>query len=97
MFSPGTAMMAPANLSRWKEITFMTKGDGSRHRIMLFASSRGYQPLIKEFTAGTEWTRQTFQLAAFDGIDGSDLLAVMFVAGPTAGDYSFLIDDLQFR
>jgi hypothetical protein len=96
-FYPGATMMAPANLSGWKEITFMAKGDGTRHRIMLFATSRGFQPLTREFTAGTEWTRHTFQLAQFDGIDGSDLLAVMFVAGPTAGDYSFLIDDVQFR
>ncbi len=97
MFSPGPTMMAPANLSRFKEITFMAKGDGSRHRIMLFASSRGYQPITRQFTAGTEWTRHTFQIAQFDGIDGSDLLALMFVAGPAPGGHSFLIDDIQFR
>jgi imidazolonepropionase-like amidohydrolase len=97
MFSPGPAPMAAANLSHWKEIAFRTRGDGARYRIMIFTTGHGYQPITKEFTAGAEWTEQTFRLADFDRIDGSDLMAILFVAGPAPGSYSFLIDEVRFQ
>jgi hypothetical protein len=94
MFSPGATMMTPANLSSAKEISFWAKGDGKTGRVMLFAQSRGYQPAIRSFTAGTEWKRFTFRISDFDGMDGSDMTAILFSGGPAPGGFVFQIDDL---
>ena len=97
MFSPGTGEMVPANLSAKKEISFWTKGEGKTYRLMLFAKSRGYQPGVKDFVAGPEWKQFTFRLSEFDGMDGSDLMAILFVGGPGRGSFVFQIDDVRFR
>jgi len=35
--------------------------------------------------------------SAFGGIDGHDLMAIIFAGGPTPGPFSFRIDDIRFR
>jgi hypothetical protein len=95
MFSPGAGVMAPANLSSKNEITFWTKGDGQSYRLMLFSNSRGYQPLTKNFTAGAEWKCFRFRISEFEGIDGSDIMGIVFVGGPAPGKFALQIDDVR--
>jgi imidazolonepropionase-like amidohydrolase len=97
MFSPGQQMMSPANLSARKEVTFWARGDGKTYRVMIFAESKGYTPLTQTFVAGAEWKEYTFPFSAFQGIDGRDLMALMFVGGPEAGAFRLQIDDVRFR
>jgi imidazolonepropionase-like amidohydrolase len=94
MFSPGATMMAPANLSSKKEISFWAKGDGKICRLMLFARSLGFQPAVKSFAAGAEWKRFTFQISEFGGMDGSDLTGILFAGGPAPGRFVLQIDDV---
>jgi imidazolonepropionase-like amidohydrolase len=94
MFSPGATVMAPANLSSKKEISFWAKGDGKECRLMLFARSLGFQPAIKSFVAGAEWKRFTFRISEFGGMDGSDLMGILFAGGPAPGRYILQIDDV---
>jgi imidazolonepropionase-like amidohydrolase len=97
MFSPGPAPMAPANLSRKKAISFWTKGDGKSYRLMMFAQSRGFQPIIRSFTAGPEWKQVRFAISDFNGIDGRDIMAVIWAAGPAPGAFEFHIDEVRFE
>ncbi|MEO8449158.1 MAG: amidohydrolase family protein [Gemmatimonadota bacterium] len=97
MFSPGPQPMAPADLSAKKEIRFWAKGDGKQYRVMMFAASRGQMPLTQTFVAGPEWTEQVLALASFGGIDGHDLMAVIFSAGPALGGFELYIDQVSFR
>jgi hypothetical protein len=97
MFSPGAQIFAPANLSSRKEVQFWAKGDGQTYRVMIFAQSKGYTPLSKDFVAGSEWTQFTFPLSSFGGIDGHDLMALLFVGGPKPGPFSLQIDEVRFR
>jgi imidazolonepropionase-like amidohydrolase len=94
MFSPGATMMAPANLSSKKEISFWAKGDGKDCRLMLFARSLGFQPAVKSFVAGAEWKRFTFRISDFGGMDGSDLTGILFAGGPAPGRFVLQIDDV---
>lgn len=94
MFSPGATVMAPANLSSKNEVSFWAKGDGKTCRIMLFARSHGFQPVIKSFVAGPEWKRFTFRISEFDGMDGSDLTGILFAGGPAPGRFVLQIDDV---
>jgi hypothetical protein len=97
MFSPGPQMMAPANLATKKEVRFWAKGDGKTYRVMIFAESKGYTPLMQSFVTGSEWKEYVFPLSAFGGIDGHDLMALMFVGGPQPGPFAFQVDDVRFR
>ena len=89
--------MAPANLSHKKAISFWTKGDGKSYRLMIFAQSRGFQPITQWFTAGPEWRQVRFAISDFNGIDGRDIMAVIWAAGPGPGAFEFQIDDVRFE
>jgi imidazolonepropionase-like amidohydrolase len=97
MFYPGAAEMTPANLSSKKEIFFWAKGDGNTFRLMLFATSHGFQPAFRTFVAGPEWKQFTFQISDFDGMDGSDLMGLLFAGGPGPGKFVLQIDDVRFK
>jgi hypothetical protein len=96
MWSPGAQPMQPGDLSSKSGIRFMTKGDGGTYRVLVFSASRGMTPLSQPFSAPAAWTEVTMPWTAF-GIDGSDVMAVMFVGGPAAGEFSFKVDDVRLR
>jgi hypothetical protein len=97
MFSPGQQPFTPANLSSKKEVRFWAKGDGKTYRVMIFAESRGYMPLMRTFVAGSEWAEHVFPLSAFGGIDGKDVMALIFSGGPQPGPFAFQIDGVRIR
>ena len=97
MISPGQQAMSPANLSSKKEVRFWAKGDGKTYRALIFAESKGYSPLTQTFVADSTWKEYVFPLSAFGGIDGRDIMALMFVGGPQPGTFRLQIDDVRFR
>ena len=97
MFSPGAQLFEPADLSSKKRLRFRAKGDGKTYRLMLFSASKGYQPAVKSFVAGPEWSEHTFAFSDFDGIDGNGLTAVIFSGGPQPGTFRFQIDDVRME
>jgi imidazolonepropionase-like amidohydrolase len=97
MLSPGAQMMAPADLSAARGIHFWARGDGGTYRVMVFAQGKGFTPLQQTFTAGPEWAEHTIPFTAFAGIDGHDLMAVIFAGGPRPGAFAFQVDEVGFR
>jgi imidazolonepropionase-like amidohydrolase len=97
MFSPGPFPMAPANLSARKAIQFWAKGDGRTYRIMVFSQQKGYLPAMQTFVAGPEWKQFTLPFASFDGIDGSDIMAIVWCGGPKTGTFEFEIDSVRME
>jgi imidazolonepropionase-like amidohydrolase len=97
LFCPGKTMMAPANLSSKKAISFWAKGDGKTYNVMLFAQSFGYRPIQKEFSAGGEWKLYRMAIKDFSGCDGTDIMAVFFGGSPAAGAFELQIDDVRFE
>ena len=97
MFFPGPAPMAPVNLSSKQQITFWTKGDDKSYSIMLLAQSRGQMPAIQTFVAGPEWKQFIFPFSRFDGMDGHDLMGVLFAGSLVPGKFVFQIDDVRFE
>ena len=96
MFFPGSAPMAPVNLSSKSSISFWTKGDGRTYQVMLGAKSKGALPLTKSFIAGPEWTKVTFPFSDF-GTDGHDLKAIMFAELAIPGEFAFEIDEVRLE
>jgi hypothetical protein len=96
MFSPGPRIMAPANLSGKKSISFWTKGDGKPARLMLFARSTGFTPAFVTFTPGEKWKRHTFALNEFRDATGKDLTMLIFAGGVEHGPFEYRIDKVMF-
>jgi imidazolonepropionase-like amidohydrolase len=97
MLAPGAQMMQPADLTASQGIRFWAKGDGKTYRVMLFAQNRGFTPLMQTFVAGPEWKEITIPFSAFSGIDGHDVMAVIFAGGPAPGPFALQIDEVAFR
>lgn len=96
MWSPGAQPMQPTDLSAVDGVHFHARGDGRTHRVLVFSQSRGMTPLMREFTAPAEWTELVVPWSTL-GIDGSDVMALLFVGAPPAGDFWFEVDDVELR
>lgn len=97
MWSPGSQPFAAMNLSSKKAISFFAKGDGQTYRVLVFTAAGGYMPAQQTFTAGPDWKRTTFPFSAFNGTDGHDITAILFVGGPAPGKFDFQIDDVSLE
>ncbi len=95
-FSPGSAMMAHANLSSKKGVSFWAKGDGKTYFIMIFAQSLGYMPSIQTFVSGSEWKQYTLPFEKFN-TDAHDLTGLFFGGGSEPGEFTFYIDNVRLE
>jgi imidazolonepropionase-like amidohydrolase len=96
MWTPSTEAMSPVNLAATPNLSFWTRGDGQTYRIMVFAQSKGMMPLTKTFAAGAEWSEVRFAWSDF-GIEGRDVIGVVFAGGPRPGPFDLRIDQLRLR
>jgi imidazolonepropionase-like amidohydrolase len=96
MWSPGAQPMQPADLSATEGLRFHVRGDGRTHRVLVFAQGRGMMPQMHAITATGTWTEIVLPWSTFN-TDGSDVMAILFVGSPPAGDFWFEIDDVELR
>ena len=97
MFSPGAQPFAPLNLSSKKSIMFWAKGDGKTYRVLIFTESGGRFPTQRTFATGSEWKQINLPFSSFEGTDGHDISAILFVGGPSGGKFDFQIDEVKLE
>jgi imidazolonepropionase-like amidohydrolase len=97
LFSPGAQPFVPVNLSSKKAISFFAKGDGQNYRVLVFTASGGRIPSQQPFTTTSDWKQFSIPFSAFNGTDGHDIAAILFVGGPNAGKFDFEIDDVKLE
>lgn len=98
IYFPSSAPMQPIDLSSRRELGFHARGDGRTYNVMLFSGpSMSGMPSIQTFVAGPEWQEVTLQLAAFPGADLTLVRGIAFTAGQPAGEFRFLIDEVEIR
>ena len=97
MFSPGKQAFVPVDLSSRKSIAFFTRGDGQTYRVLIFTASGGRIPAQQTFTAGSDWKKVSIPFTAFNGTDGHDISAILFVGGPTPGKFNFQVDEIKLE
>jgi len=97
MFSPGPHVFAPASLSAAKELVFWAKGDGKAYRVMIFTESGGRIPSQQTFTSEKDWKRYKMAFTSFNGTDGHDIVAILFVGGPAGGQFELWLDDIALE
>jgi hypothetical protein len=100
LFSPGSAPMKPANLSKKSSISFWAKGDGKTYTLIVLTEARGGQsgepPATTSFTAGPEWKQYTFPFSTFE-TDGSDISGIGFIRVQEPGKFQFAIDEVEIK
>ncbi|HEX5720215.1 MAG TPA: amidohydrolase family protein [Thermoanaerobaculia bacterium] len=94
LFMPGAQPMAPANLADVQALEFWMQGDGAV-TVMLFATSLGRNPALKTFEAGKEWTKYTFPISDFPGVDPSGLMGIFFGVSPAPRAFEIRVDDVR--
>jgi imidazolonepropionase-like amidohydrolase len=97
MFSPGAQPFEAVNLTAKKTISFFAKGDGQTYRVLFFTTSGGRIPAQQTFTAAAEWKKISIPFSAFNGTDGHDISAILFVGGPAAAKFDFQIDEVKLE
>jgi len=95
MFSPGPAILMPANLTGRKEISFWAKGSNRSFELLLFAQRFKGQPLVQMFDARPEWRQYHIPLKTFNGFDGAGMMGLFIGAGPPPGKFTLYIDDVR--
>jgi len=96
MFSPGKTILAPANLSHKKAISFWAKGQGKKYAVMVFSASRGFIPAVQYFEAGPEWKEYLFPYEKF-GTDGHDLTGIFIGMSLENGDFALQVDEVRLK
>jgi len=97
MWAPGSQPFVPVDLSAKRNISFFAKGDGQTYRVLVFTTSGGRIPAQQTFVAGPAWKKTSIPFSAFNGTDGHDISAVLFVGGPAAGKFDFQVDEVALE
>jgi imidazolonepropionase-like amidohydrolase len=97
LWAPGPQPFVPVDLSSKKTISFFAKGDGQTYRVLVFTTSGGRIPAQQTFTAGAEWKSFSIPFSSFNGTDGHDISAILFVGGPAPGKFVFQVDDVKLE
>ena len=97
MFSPGAQPFAAVNLSRKKSISFWAKGDGKTYRILFLPRAAGACRRSRPSKRGQRGSKSAVPFSAFNGTDGHDVSAILFVGGPAAGAFDFQIDEIKLE
>lgn len=95
-FSPGKTLMAPANLSSKKSISFWASGDGKTYSVMFFCQSQGFTPAVQTFVSHADWSQYTFPFEKFN-TDGHDIIGIFIGSASEVGDFELKIDNIRLR
>lgn len=96
VFSPGSGIMSPADLSSKPAISFRAKGDGKKYAVMIYAISLGYRPAIQTFVAGKEWEEYVFPFEKFK-VKGNDIMGIFIGGSPARGEFALNIDNVRLK
>ena len=64
---------------------------------VLFSKKLGYRPASQTFVAGPEWTQITLPFSRFGDVDGSDIMAIVWAAGPKTGKFVLELDSIRLE
>ncbi len=97
MFFPGAAPLQPANLGRFKQLTFSARAAVStKLTIMLFASQLGAAPGRTTVQLGPRWTQHSVPLATLADIEPYDVMG-LFLGATTPGSFTIELDDIRLE
>lgn len=87
--------IAPADISRFKQLRFDVRGTPARYRFMLFTTNAIGAPPTIEFDINNEWTTVTLELADAGIFDATKIVGLALVSPVSAGRYEFSVDNVQ--
>jgi imidazolonepropionase-like amidohydrolase len=96
LFSPGTAVFQPVNLSSRKALSFWAKGEAGTCAVDIFVQSLGFRPVIATFIVGPEWKEFVFSFSDLK-IDGSGVMGIFIGAAQDLGKFTLYIDNVRLK
>lgn len=97
MFFPGAAPLQPANLGRFKQLTFSARANAPTElTVMLFASQLGVTAGRTTIPLGPRWTRHTLPLTKLAEIEPYDVTG-LFLGVTTPGPFTLELDDIRLE
>jgi hypothetical protein len=97
LWKPGTKYWAPVDLSGKPGFSFLARGDGKPYAVLVFTRHGRMIPSIQSFQPGREFGPVRFTWSQFDGMNGSDVIAIGIVQTTIAGSFQLAIDDLTLQ
>lgn len=97
MFFPGPAPMEPANLAKFKSVSFSARAETpGTLTVMLFARQLGQTPALHTVPVDKKWTEHTVALADIAAIEPYDIVGLFFGA-TTPGPYTIDLDEVRLE
>jgi ABC-2 type transport system permease protein len=99
MFFPeGPPMQGLMDYSGRKALSFMTRGDGGRYKVLVISGTQvDAIPLMVDFDAGPEWREVRLELAKYGAADFKRVRAIGLGTMGPAGPFRFQIDDVRLE
>jgi imidazolonepropionase-like amidohydrolase len=97
IYFPGRSPLTPADLSAAQGLRFSARGDGATYRIIVTTGGETPKRSARTFVAGPAWQEQSFRWSDFEIADASAVQSIAIVAGPAAGRYNLLLDQVAIR
>ena len=97
IYFPGRSPLTPADLSTAQGLRFSARGDGATYRIIVTTGGETPKMSAMTFVAGPTWQEQSFRWSDFENADPSAVQSIAILAGPAAGRYNLLLDQVAFR
>ena len=92
-FSPGAAMMSPADLGR-RRITLRARGSGAGFTVMGFSQTSGQMPVIEPFPVGADWREIRVPFSALEGFD-PNTATMLLIGAVEPGEYRLELADIR--
>ncbi|GAB2681627.1 amidohydrolase family protein [Aliiglaciecola aliphaticivorans] len=93
-FSPP---ISAADIAAYTHITFDVKGSKGNYRVMSFSATSANIPPSQNFEVSPQWQHIRLPLSGFKGLDHTQVSGFAFVAGPTLGEYEFVLDNVSLE
>lgn len=93
-FSPGAAMMAPADLSGAGAIAFMARGNGPGFTVMGFSQTSGQMPAMAPFPVTAEWREVSVPFASLGRFDPKTA-TMLLIGAVEPGDFTLELKDIR--
>ncbi|MBU2877673.1 amidohydrolase family protein [Aliiglaciecola lipolytica] len=85
------------DISAFDTLVFDVKGSVGNYRVLSFSAISSGIPPSQNFEITEQWQTVRLPLLGFKGLDHTTLSGLAFVAGPTLGEFEFILDNVHLE
>lgn len=85
----------PLSISNYRSLQFKVRGSQGQYQAMMFSATSVGAPPAQTIKVTDDWQTISLELKNFRGLDTSQFTGLAIVAGPTTGEFKYLLDDVK--